>query len=128
MKRLFITDEGENYEVLVDEEIGEKEEVTTPEEKSTLTTEEISKLKMLLPYIDEIVAYFNKDKVEDDEEEEGAEEIEEEPKKEEILIDTYKDSIGKIEKKKSRDSLSDLDNDIAQEEIIKAWKNRCGGK
>lgn len=132
MKKYLIRDEDNmSYEVTEVEENDEETPVEeTPAENTevldNLTPEEVSVLKKLIPYADELIALVSKEEVpaeedgmvEDEDEDEFAEEEEEE------IVDTEaKDSINKsatsTKKQKVNDSYDDTEDDVSE-----TWANR----
>lgn len=135
MKKFLITDEdGKDYNV---EEVETKEESTTKDEASELTSDEIESLKKLAANADKLIALLEIEKEEhkdetdvlDEDEDKTETDVEIDADKEDV-VDTdklkstcdSKRSIGAIERKHSNDSID------VQDEIAIAWANRYNRK
>ena len=130
-KKFIIRDEdGQQFEVTetTDEEIENVDSNTDKEihDDENLTSEEIALLKKLAAHADEIIASFSKttdkeSEVVNDEEVVNEEVVDDE--EEFINTKSYdsKASVGSLEKRKAKDSLS-LDD--KEQEVANAWANR----
>ena len=133
MKKFLITDEdGIDYNV---EEVETKEEPSTKDDVSELTSDEIASLKKLAANADKLIALLEIEKEEHKDETDVLDEDEDKidadvDADKENVVDTdkikstcdSKRSIGAIERKRSNDSID------VQDEIAMAWANRYNRK